>query len=175
MAEKGLIVQNFPSGESIASRDAVENDANSNPRIIQRFDFSSGKGLSVIGTPIRTDVEDNDSLDITAFPANLTSNLITCGDKSLLCVFVEFEDNTDADVEITPIVYDDAGTGVIAVLESKKFEFTTAGSFTRGSTANYLTPITNWDALGAYKIGLHVGAYSETGNSCPINVYGYVI
>lgn len=174
--EKALIVQSAPSGISIATRNAVEQDSNSNEREIQRFDFSSGKLTTPMGSPIRTDVEDNDSNIVSSFPAGLTGNLITVGDKSLLVVMVEFESNTVASLDITPIIYDnEASPGVMGILQPKTVSFTLGGSIVRAGTANYMSPVLSWDLVGAYKIGLHVSNYSDTGNSHPINVWGYVI
>ncbi|OYT14763.1 MAG: hypothetical protein B7C24_16565 [Bacteroidetes bacterium 4572_77] len=94
----------------------------------------------------------------------------------MLCVYVEFEDNNPATVDITPIMYDDeASPGVVAPLASKTFTFASGAAILRGSSANYISQILTWDLVGAYKVGLHISNYSEDGNGHPINVWGYVI
>jgi len=177
MTEKGLIVQNYPAGTSIATRDGVETDENGNARVIQRFDFTSGKGPSPVASAlIRTAQEADDTFDISNFIADLTGNLITIGDKSILVVFVEFEDNTDASLDITPILYDnEASPGVVGHLLPKTFSFASASAIYRGTTANYMTAALTWDLVGTFKVGLHISNYTQTGNGHPVNVWGYVI
>lgn len=57
MAEKSIRIADAGSGDRIATRDAFEVDGSSNPRVIERVDFASGKFISPIGFPKRGNVK----------------------------------------------------------------------------------------------------------------------
>jgi hypothetical protein len=113
-----------------------------------------------------------DTFDMTALPADLTKNLITVGDNSLLCVSVE-QTVSGGTATIAPILYDNASTPtVVAVLPPKTF--TQPYAFRRGSSSgNYVLPVLTWDISGAYKVGLHLDAISGTSNV--VIFYGWMI
>jgi len=113
-----------------------------------------------------------DTFDVTALPAGLTQNLITVGDKAMLCVAVD-QYTSGGTVTVSPIVFDDESTpGVVTVMSPKTF--TQPYPFRRGSSSGlYLMPVLTWDVFGAYKIGLHLSAITGTSNYPYI--YGWVI
>jgi hypothetical protein len=171
MAEKAVLVKT----SYMATRDAVEQDDGSHARVIERVDFASGKFVTPIGNAKRGNssmINAAETLDLTNLPADLTGNLITVGDKSMLCVAVDQSYNTGT-CTITPILYDNEGTpGIVGILPSKTFS--QAYAFRRGaSSGNYPMPVLTWDVTGAYKIGLHISALTGTGNT--VKAWGWVI
>ena len=187
MAEKGILITDQTGGESVALRDAFEQDDGSNARVIQRIDNAVDHITSPMGTAIRTGIQDSDNYQVDQFPAQLTGGLITCGDKSKLVVTVEFKDQgTSQSTTIIPIVYDnEASPGVISIMEAKAI-ITTTGLYVCRTQSGYdnvefLPEIAVWDLNGASKIGLLVRAVSgaQCGGSLPAcigaSVWGYVI
>lgn len=175
MAVTSIRVANAASGNRIQAIDAVELDSGSNATTMERVVVGSLKGPSVLGTALRGSgaaISAAETTDLTSLPADLTGNLITVGDASLLVVMCEMTSASSAYIAVTPIVFDDQATPVvIAPLETKTFALYTG--FRRGSgSGNYVAPLQWWDCRGAYKIGLHVTALSSA-NSCLL--WGYVI
>jgi len=175
MAEKSIRVSDDATGLYMATRDAYEQDAGSHDRVIERVDFASGKFTSPRGNAIRGNsaaITSNDTPDLTNLPSDLTGNLITVGDKSMLIVFPE-QTAVDGSVMITPILYDKETTpGIVGILPSKTSAVDKA--FRRGSTSgNYLSEALVWDVAGAHKIGLHITAIGGTSNG--VQLWGYVI
>lgn len=113
-----------------------------------------------------------DTLDLTALPAELTQNLLTVGDKSLLCVAVE-QFTSGGTVTIMPIGYDnESSPGIMTLLQPKNF--TQPYAARRGSGSGmYVLPVMTWDVVGVYKIGLHMSAI--TGASNYPYIYAWVI
>lgn len=174
MAEKSIRIADAASGLYMATRDAFETDG-TNARVIERVDFASGKFASPVGNATRGNaamISAAETFDLTALPEDLTSNLITVGDKSMLCVAVE-QSVSGGTVTITPILYDNEVTpGIVGILSPKTFSQPYA--FRRGASAgNYLLPVQVWDVAGAYKIGLHVSAMTGTSNSA--KAFGWIL
>lgn len=113
-----------------------------------------------------------DTFDLTALPIELTTNLVTVGDKSSLIIYVE-QYTSGGVVTITPILYDNVATpGVIGILPAKTF--TQPYAFRRGSASGlYALPAQICDCFGAYKVGLHLSAISGASNY--IQVWAYCI
>lgn len=175
MAEGSIRIADALVGPRLATVDAVELDGSGNARVMERVTFGSGKLISPLGTQTRGGSGGQstvDTLDLTALPSDLTSNLITVGDKSMLVVAAEQTVNGGT-VAVTPIVYDNEGTpAVFSLLETKLF--VAGGSFRRGSSSGaYVLPVMRWDVSGAYKIGLHIT--SITGTSNAVRLWGRVI
>lgn len=175
MAEKSIRIADAASGLRMAMRDAYAADGSSNARVIERIDFASEKFPTPIGNAQRGHsgmISAAETFDLTALPADLTSNLITVGDKSMLCVVVE-QSVSGGTVTVTPILYDNEGTpGIVGILPPKTFSQPYA--FRRGSASgNYVLPIQMWDVAGAYKIGLHFSAFTGTSNT--FKAWGWVI
>lgn len=174
MAEKSIRIADAASGSYMATRDAFETDG-SNARVIERVDFAGGKFVTPIGNATRGHsamISAAETFDLTNLPADLTGNLITVGDKSLLCVAVE-QSVSGGTCTITPILYDNEATpGIVGILIPKTF--TQPYAFRRGaSSGNYVLPVLSWDVLGAYKIGLHVSAFTGTSNTA--KAWGWVV
>ena len=175
MAEKSIRVADDASGLYMATRDAFEQDASSNDRVIERVDFASGRFASPRGNAKRGNsaaITSADGLDLTNLPSDLTGNLIDVGDKSMLIVFSEHTAD-DGSVTVTPILYDGETTpGIVGILPAKTSAVDT--KFRRGSTSgNYLSEALVWDVTGAHKIGLHITAIGGTSNG--VQLWGYVI
>jgi hypothetical protein len=175
MSEKSVRIADAASGSYMATRDAFETDGSSNARVIERVDFASGKFVTPIGNAQRGHsdmISAAETFDLTNLPSDLTSNLITVGDKSMLCVAVE-QSVSGGTVTVTPILYDNEATpGIVGILPPKTF--TQPYAFRRGSSSgNYVLPIQIWDVSGAYKIGLHFSAVTGTSNTC--KAWGWVV
>lgn len=175
MAQKSVRVADGSSGNYVAMRDAVENDTDAHARIIQLWDLAGGKFVTPIGNATRGNssmINYAETFDLTNLPADLTDNLITVGDKSMLVVAVE-QSVSGGTVTVTPIVYDnEASPGVVSILPPKTFMQPYA--FRRGSgSGNYVLPAQTWDVVGAYKLGLHFSAFTGTSNT--FKAWGWVI
>lgn len=174
--ESSTIVSDAASGDAIATRQSAENDDQGNSRYIQRIDFASGKCPSPLPTAVRGSdgtLNTVDPLDLDNLPSDLTNNLITIGDKSMLNVFIELTAYTTNEIIITPILYDNEATpGFMGLLESKSFQMTYG--FNKSGNS-YFTPILSWDTVGGWKVGLHVTDWADSGGSIYIKVYGWVI
>lgn len=108
-------------------------------------------------------VTSTDSLDLNSLPAELLANLITVGDKVTLLVNPEHTAN-DGGVSVTPIVFNSAGTIVLAVLEKKTSTMAGAALFRRGGSGPYVSAQLQWDVTGASKVGLHITTITGTSN-----------
>ena len=176
MAEKGIIVADQASGESIACRDAFETDDGSNNRIIQRVDFASGRGPSPLGTAVRGSsaaVSSADGTDLTSLPTDLTDNLIDVGDKSMLIVIAE-QSASNGSVDITPLMFDNQATPAIMGGGIKQRASVGNPALRRGSSSgDYISNVLTWDLNGAHKIGLHITAIQGTSNA--VKIWAYVI
>jgi hypothetical protein len=174
MAEKSVRIADAASGLYMATRDAFETDG-ANARVIERVDFASGKYATPIGNATRGNsgmINAAETFDLTNLPSDLASNLITVGDKSMLCVAVE-QSVSGGTVTVSPILYDNEGTpGIVSILPPKTFNQPYA--FRRGSgSGNYVLPVLTWDISGAYKIGLHFSAFTGTSNT--FKAWGWVL
>jgi hypothetical protein len=171
--EKSIRIADGVTGERIAVREAFEVDENGDGRMIELIDFASRKFSTPIGNAQRghsSMINAAETFDVTNLPAELTSNLITVGDKSTLCVAVE-QTTSLGSVTVTPIVYDNSNA-IVTILQPKTF--TQPYAFRRGSSSgNYVLPALTWDVLGAYKIGLHFSAFTGTSNT--FKAWGWVL
>jgi len=125
MAEKGVVVEDAASGESVACYDAVEQDNDSNARIIQIMDRTQRKHGFDIATEaglVRNGVTTSDTVNLTPVPAAIISSALAVGDKTTLVATVRYKsENNSTEVTITPIVLDDDDT-VIGILTPKVFQ-----------------------------------------------------
>lgn len=163
--EKGIVVRDGAIGDVVATRDAFETDEGGNARTIQLVDMASRQAVLELIRGISGWIYDPDALNVDSFPAELTDNLIDCGDKSTLIVVPEFQSHLGT-VDITPIAYfrywDGAAESEIPrILETKRTsvnatEMADAFQNTGVSPYVYLAPTIAWDVLGAKKIGLHI-------------------
>ena len=161
MAEQATRISDQHSGDYIATRDAIENDAGANARVIQLMDFSSRQlpsPATIRG--ISSFINSVDGINLASLPAELTSNLLETGDKSTLLVFPRHS-VSNGEVSITPIIFNDAGTA-IGVRATKSSGMGTALFAVSGV---YYSPQLVWDTQGAEKIGLHITILSGAGNT----------
>ena len=161
MAEQATRITDQHSGDYIATRDAIENDADAHSRVVQLMDFAS-RQLPSPNTirGISSFVSSADTVDLSSLPAELTGNLISVGDKTTLLVFSRHS-ASDGDVSITPIIFNDAGTA-IGVRATKT---TGMGSALFVISGVYYSPQLIWDTQGAEKIGLHITNIGGTANT----------
>jgi len=186
MSEKGVIVEDALSGESVACYDAIETDNDSNGRIIQLVDQSQRKTGFVISSNtgrIRT-VTTSDGMDFSTVPTGITSNALTVGDKTTLVVSARYYQTSVEDITITPIVLDsgNAAVGILSPRVIKGFRPTDGVYITDpfhvedGSGKWNLTEILSWNVLGAYKVGVHVACGSTDGSiNGQVDVYAKMI
>lgn len=172
MAEKGTLRASLVGGESIATRDAFDLDGDSNPRVIQRFDIANVRFPSPMGTAIRTSVAAVDPIEETNFPAEITANLIDCGDKTKLVIWAEGSGNDISTIDIIPLVYTAEVTPVlVGSLIEKRLNLSGTIIHRVNGGNGALTSMISWDLLGAPKIGIWVETYSVTGT---MDIWGYV-
>lgn len=112
MANKGIIVEDNTSGESVACIDARENDNDGNARVIQQFAeiTSPASGIQGIqtGTPLRTldfgttgmkgGAGKGDDIDLNSseISSDITSNLLDVSDASVFVLYftVDYSDTS---------------------------------------------------------------------------------
>lgn len=156
-------IANQATGDRIATSEAYETDTNGNARTLQLVGFSSRQIVvhpALRGYP--TPVTVVDTTDLNALPAGLTSNIIDIGDTNILVVDVEHT-ASDGSVTITPLIFNETETVVLALRASKTSGMGSV-KFRRGGSGNYVSPQLQWDTLGASKIGLHISAIGGTAN-----------
>lgn len=167
MAEKGILVEDAASGESVAARDASETDNDGNARIVQLTDQATRKNTMVKSSPLRSLITASDSFDLSTIPTDIINNAITVGDAASICVAVTYQaQGADHGVYITPIVIESTSDIAIALLEPKKFagvnsdeSDTYASIFSIGTAdTNDIVPtiMQAWPVFGAQRIGFHV-------------------
>lgn len=188
MAEKGTLVADAATGESIATRDAVWTDNDANPRVIQIVDRASRPGGFNLSVPIRTNTTGFDTFDFSSgLPAGISNNLITIGDATSInvCVIHNF---TAGKIILTPIIVEASAVGndPIGLLEPKLFGAVSedplddyAGRFDIGALAgltaySFLTIMQTWEVKGAARIGLHIGGTTNWGASSEVQVFAAV-
>lgn len=153
MAEKGTLITDQSGGTSIATRDAYELDDDTNARVIQRADLSCLRApvpLTLIRTSIPASTEVG---DLTALPADLTANLITCGDKSRIVLIPEFSATGAHSVDVALLLFDNSVTPICyASLMDVDLD---PGYICRETdTTKHLGQATVLNTMGAYKVGL---------------------
>jgi len=183
MAEKGIVVDDSASGESVACRDAYEQDEDTNERIVQlvdqaqrQHDFAFDLGESTAVGKIR-EVIGSDDTDFTSFTSSdiygtSGDNLITCGDKTTLVALGYYKHDTASHViTLTPLVVD-TNNRVIGFLTPKSFSsfmpdggalITEAFHIKDGGDNWNIGEVLSWNVLGAERIGIHVAIDSASG------------
>lgn len=173
MAVKSMRIADAASGNRIQGIDASELDSSGNATVMERVVSGTAKLPTSLGNATRGQsgyISAAESLDLTALPADLTGNLIACGDSSIIEVFCDMTAN--GTITVTPIIFDGQVTPV-AVCEMESKTFSKAYAFRRGTeSGDYSAPCQVWDTRGAVNIGLHVSGLSS-GNTCKL--WGKVI
>lgn len=160
-------VREATTGPNIATREAAELDGSSNTRHIQVVDTASRQFIPAVNRG-STPVTVADGVDLTNLSTDLTGNVLDVGDNSVLVVHPEHSAD-DGDVVITPLVFDSAGTAVIAVLESKSSGMGSVAFRKGAASGNYLSPALVWKTHGAEKIALHISSIGGTSNGVTLN------
>jgi len=190
MAEKGILVADAASGESIACRDAYEQDDDTNSRIVQLIDKSQrhhGFDRAAFTGRVREiyDTTDSDDTDLSTVPSDILTNALTCGDKTTLVVggYYAVTDDTEI-ITITPIVIDDdnAAVGFLTPKTFSSFKpdggtvITEAFHWKSGTDPVNFAEILSWNVLGAHKVGIHVATSATDGKfSGSVSVFAEMI
>ncbi len=173
MAEKGIVVNDAASGESIGCRDAYELDDDSNARIIQlidqtqrqhQFDQATATGRvrqNLTGTAC-------DGTELSTLPTRVSSSALICGDKTTLVVASRYQvSNASETITVTPIVLDDDNTAIGFLQPKILTSFKPAGGTEITQAFNLsdinIAEILTWNVFGAYKVGIHVAINSTDG------------
>lgn len=168
MAVKSMRIADAASGNRMQAIDASELDSTGYATVMERVVSGTAKLPTSMGNATRGQsayIDAADGVDLTALPADLTGNLVTCGDSSIIEVFCDMTAN--GTITVTPIIFDGQATPVaVSPMESKTFS--NAYAFRRGNgSGDYPGPCLVWDTRGAVNIGLHVSAVSA-GNTCKL-------
>jgi hypothetical protein len=172
MAEKGIVVKDAASGESVACRDAVVQDNDANDRIVQLIDKAARPVVYQRTTAIRANVSVDDPADIDPLPAGISSNLVDVSDAEGIAVWATVSLGSTAsgtlEVVVTPVVVSDDATPVaVAVLApmilrpcdpSGTPAIATVLKLNGGASlpSVLLSMIATTPTYGAKKLGLHV-------------------
>ena len=134
-----------------------------------------------MGTPQRTLLTTADGTDLSNIPAEVTDNLITCGDKQRLVCFAQFMDtNAGQHVKITPIFYDNEGVAPANIIGcpwdgNLQANYSGYEVYQTSQGGRYIASTNFWDTVGAYKVGLMVASMSLGGGSTGVNIWGFMI
>lgn len=183
MAEKGILVAEAETGESVACRDAVELDNDSNSRVIQRMDIGKGP----LPTPFRDSANklrsavSSDGYDTAdyfgEYGSGVDDKLLTVGDKSTLVIQLQSLQSTTGTFVVVPVLLEDDGVTIQGTLEVKEFDFSSGGSRVQIPGGEYDTffilPFATWEVTGGNKIGIAV--ISSTDAYASVDIYGAVI
>lgn len=162
MAEKGILIADQAGGESIACRDAVELDNDSNSRVIQLVHTSNSKGVNDVTIDrmdLRSGVYKDDWSNRSNFvDADVTSNLLTIGDKAT-AVFTPFEradgstfDTADT-IDVIVLAFD-KNAGVVGVLFEGTISCVGRARDTNDSDEIIYGTSFSVNVLGSYKVGV---------------------
>lgn len=177
MVERGSLIvpQKSANNKIIGMRDATELDDASRPRLIQLVDFAEKKLPSPMGSATRVELTAADPLSLLSLPAEIVTNLITCGDAATLVVFAEFQTSMGSQsVTIIPLIFDDeASPAVMFALSPQTIGIPGVIALYRTTgSLGLLGPQKTWDIAGASRIGLMVSAVVAATN---VSLWGYVI
>lgn len=157
MAEKGTLIVNQIAGQSIAIRDAYEVDDLGNPRMISRVQRVKHQCPANPVPFIRTGITGLDSLDLSSLIADITDNIIDCGNRTHLAIYGEFLGSLNTqNIRVMPIVFDSQGSPGIVTLLKKQTISVGSTSVTRNADNTCRFPqnqTAHWDLAGARKVG----------------------
>ncbi len=167
MALNSTRIADQGSGLFHAARPLVEQDGSDNTVQAQLVDLAHRKLTWLMNngetpvSPTRT-VTSSDAQDLSSMPSAISSNALTCLDKTILNVFCHCEDVTSGDggVLIAPLLLDDSDQ----ILGWLKPKFFTGYKPSSGGGALYIfdsptnlvvSQVEEWNVRGAKNIGLH--------------------
>lgn len=177
MSEKGILIEDLVGGDSIATRDAIELDANSNARVIQRVGFSVLHIPSPTGPPNRSEAVDADTQDYSTLSAEIFTNKIACGDKTKLIVMGEGLGTSGAGValEVTPLWLDaEATPGYMGQGKKDTINFTSTGSTYINDGVHVRSRLLSFDLVGFPYVGIHISVLT-LGSFTNMSIYAFVI
>ena len=186
MAEKGIVVSDASSGESVACRDAYEQDDQSNSRIVQLVDIANRHMDITYASPFRTiNLGSSNYGDITnsnptfdSLNSSITESL-TVGDGNLLIVgaTVKLRDDfvivgNKYGINIFPVILDssDAVIGVLnpkvlPIIQARENINNASGAIHKSTSSDaghtwyeVICPTQSWNVEGAGKIKIFTRA-----------------
>lgn len=190
MAEKGILVTDAATGESVACRDGYENDDDANARIVQLVDQSQRQHLfdrTALTGRLRViySSDNSDSTDLSTIPSGILTNSLLCGDKTTLVVAAYYALAASTEIiTVTPIVIDDDDKAIGFLTPKTLSSFKPAGGtgiteafhWKSGPDPVNFSEILSWNVLGAYKVGLHVAVNTTDGAfSGSASVFGAMV
>ena len=183
MAEKGIVVADAVSGESIATRDASVQDEDSNDRVIQLMDKARRKPLFRRADTVSRAIAfgSDDPLGAMHYiSAGMNTNALLIGEATHVIVRCTFYCSDEVPYPVvTPFIIDpdiaDPTTvnAVLGLLEPKAFTGlnldVSSASYTfhddQSSQKWVFTSPQIWDVLGAEKIAFHCYDHGQSINS----------
>lgn len=174
MAEKGILINDQAGGESVACRDALENDESANARIIQIMDKAARPVNYSTITALRTVFgNDSDSLDVSPADAGISGNLLEVSDAESVLVWAiitkDSGSSADMEVTVTPMIFTDGGepdTFVVALppLQMRPIipeKAANAGVITQAdilqtTNATGVVAMQSFPTYGAINMGFHI-------------------
>lgn len=192
MAEKGILVQDAAGGESVACRDAIANDDNGNPRIIQIVDKARRPhAFRATDAATRTVTASDAEGDLSVLSSDLANSALLVQDETHLALRSEVSvggTGVAADIIVTPLILDptvaDPTTdrSVLGFLEPKRI----LGLAPSGNNQNHLywddkgdmivfSQIHVWPLFGAEKIALHTTITVNAGTVNAVMLFGRLI
>lgn len=170
MTEKGIVVDDATSGESVACRDAVQTDEDSNNRIIQLIDKASRPVIYQTTTPLRSAVATSDSFDIDPLPTAMASALLTVSDAEAVALWAKIATTSSTGYSalyiVTPIIVSDDATPVAVallppIILRPVYPKTLSGSdgsidALRLSTYSHISIVNTFPTYGANQMAFHI-------------------
>lgn len=170
MAEKGILVNDQVGGESIACRDAIQTDDDSNARVVQLTDKAVRPVEFQLTTPLRDEISVSDSFDLDPVPTDIVTGLLDVSDAEscVLWGLVGYgSTSSDCLFVVTPVILsNDATPLAIALLPpiqmrpvfpKKAANSTTAASDSiRLTNYSRITIATAFPTHGAKRLGFHI-------------------
>ena len=171
MAEKGILIADQNGGESVACRDAVQQDENLNPRVIQLVDLAARPGVfhETNPSPVRRTVIASDPLNLDPLPSGVgdtSSSRLDLSDASGFVFFGEATiDSQSFFVTVTPILLSDGASPVAkaafppVLLQPVSPSKGGTGTHLRLSSSaftNMMTQIVHYPSMGAKQVAFHL-------------------
>ena len=173
MAEKGIIVKDATSGESIACRDAVAQDDQAHDRIVQLIDKAPRPVVFQRTTPLRA-ITAGDAMDIDPLPAGIAANLLDVSDAESCVVWAVINLGSTAvdtlNVVVTPILVSEDVTPVavalLAPMDLRPVDPTKGGGISPDNllrisggvafASSFLTLARTFPTHGVKELGFHI-------------------
>lgn len=184
MAEKGVVVADAAAGESVACRDAIQQDDDSNSRIIQLVDKAARPVTYQVTTPLRSIIGSApDGTNLSTVPSEITSAILDVSDAESFVFWavinVGSSASTSLEIRITPLILSEDVTPVLVtmlppfrllpVFPDPSETMGESGQITIG-TRTIPTIVQVFPTHGATNIGFHVTILNGNGDDS-VDIY----